>query len=232
MKKVIKTLPLTSIILDEKFQPRKKLNKEIIESYSKGILNNEEFPPIIVRKVENQDNYLIISGSHTYQAHFQANFDTIKAEIIKGSDEEMLLLAIESNNQHGLRYNSADKRRCIKLLTEIGIFSIQKIAQRVDFCEKTIKLELKKLYPDKYSTDEAEVVRNGKPYKMNTKNIGSKNEKSMFNELILQKSFGIIQMVEILIFAIKEDKTDKITQEAWDAINSFVAFYTTNNKEV
>ena len=93
------TISISSIIRN-KYQPRKKFDKENLEELSNSIKERGIIQPIIVRKSEEQeDKYEIIAGERRWQAAQNAGFHEVPVVIIKADNLKSLEFAIVENVQ-------------------------------------------------------------------------------------------------------------------------------------
>jgi len=86
----------------EDLYPRLKQNPKIILQYSETI---EQLPPIII----NQDN-ILVDGFHRLKAHETAKKETINAEVLQLTEQEVYFESIKRNAQHGLQLNADEKK--------------------------------------------------------------------------------------------------------------------------
>ena len=93
------TISISSIIRN-KYQPRKKFDKENLEELSNSIKERGIIQPIIVRKSEEQeDKYEIIAGERRWQAAQNAGLHEVPVVIIKADNLKSLEFAIVENVQ-------------------------------------------------------------------------------------------------------------------------------------
>ena len=95
-----KTLISISSILRNRYQPRKKFEKESLEELTNSIRERGIIQPIIVRKSEDQDDkFEIIAGERRWQAAQNAGLHEIPAVVIKADNLKSLEFAIVENVQ-------------------------------------------------------------------------------------------------------------------------------------
>ena len=95
-----KTLISISSIVRNKYQPRKKFEKESLEELTGSIRERGIIQPIIVRKSEDQDDkFEIIAGARRWQAAQNAGLHEIPAVVIKADNLKSLEFAIVENVQ-------------------------------------------------------------------------------------------------------------------------------------
>jgi len=167
-------MKLTEITVDSSLQGRCKLNQEVIDEYSEALREGIKLPAIKVFRIGSR--YYLVDGWHRYFAHKKAGLADIEVEVIDGNMREATLYAIGANDDHGLRRNNEDKRKAVMMLlddVEWSEWNDSEIAKASRVSRMTVSrikssLGLKK--------DEVKVFRDGKEIKLNTANIGSKNE--------------------------------------------------------
>jgi len=167
-------MKLTEITVDSSLQGRCKLNQEVIDEYSEALREGIKLPAIKVFRIGSR--YYLVDGWHRYFAHKKAGLEDIEVEVIDGNMREATLYAIGANDDHGLRRNNEDKRKAVMMLlddVEWSEWNDSEIAKASRVSRMTVSrikssLGLKK--------DEVKVLRDGKEIKLNTTNIGSKNE--------------------------------------------------------
>ncbi len=95
-----KTIISISSIIKNKYQPRKKFDKESLEELSNSIKERGIIQPIIVRKSDEQeDKYEIIAGERRWQAAQNAGLHDVPVVIIKADSLKSLEFAIVENVQ-------------------------------------------------------------------------------------------------------------------------------------
>ena len=93
------TIPISSIVRN-KYQPRKKFEKESLEELTNSIKERGIIQPIIVRKFDGQDNkFEIIAGERRWQAAQNAGLHEIPSVVIKAGNLKSLEFAIVENVQ-------------------------------------------------------------------------------------------------------------------------------------
>ena len=89
-----------SSIVRNKYQPRKKFDKESLEELTNSIKERGIIQPIIVRRSEDQDGkYEIIAGERRWQAAQNAGLHEVPVIIIKADNLKSLEFAIVENVQ-------------------------------------------------------------------------------------------------------------------------------------
>jgi hypothetical protein len=93
----------SEVVYREDLYPRSITNPAKVQEYA---LNLEIMPPIEV----NQHN-ILIDGWHRWTAHKKNEVEEIEVVVIEtASDRDLLFLAIEKNNAHGLQLSAEDKK--------------------------------------------------------------------------------------------------------------------------
>ena len=89
-----------SSIVRNKYQPRKKFDKESLEELTNSIKERGMIQPIVVRRSEDQDEkYEIVAGERRWQAAQNAGLHEVPAIIIKADNLKSLEFAIIENVQ-------------------------------------------------------------------------------------------------------------------------------------
>ena len=89
-----------SSIVRNKYQPRKKFDKESLEELTNSIKERGMIQPIVVRRSEDQDEkYEIVAGERRWQAAQNAGLHEVQAIIIKADNLKSLEFAIIENVQ-------------------------------------------------------------------------------------------------------------------------------------
>ena len=87
-----------SSIIPNKFQPRKRFEKESLEELSNSISERGIIQPLIVRKSEDQENkYELIAGERRLQASQNAGLHEVPVVILKADNLKSLEFAIVEN---------------------------------------------------------------------------------------------------------------------------------------
>ncbi len=91
---------LISSILPNKYQPRKKFEKEALEELSNSIMQRGIIQPLIVRKSDKQsDKYELIAGERRWQAAQHAGLHHVPVVVVEADNLKSLELAIVENVQ-------------------------------------------------------------------------------------------------------------------------------------
>jgi ParB-like chromosome segregation protein Spo0J len=178
-------MKLTEITVDSSLQGRSKLNQEVIDEYSETIREGGKLPAIKVFRIGS--SYYLVDGWHRYFAHKKAGLADIEVDVIDGNMREATLYAIGANDNHGLRRNNEDKRKAVMMLlddVEWSEWNDSEIAKAARVSRMTVSRIKSSLGIKK---DEVKIIRDGKEIKLNTANIGSKNEKKFLGVQPIQE---------------------------------------------
>ena len=95
-----KTSISISSVVRNKYQPRKKFEKESLEELTNSIRERGIIQPIIVRKSEDQDDkFELVAGERRWQAAQNAGLHEVPAVVIKADNLKSLEFAIVENVQ-------------------------------------------------------------------------------------------------------------------------------------
>jgi len=95
-----KTKISISSIVRNKYQPRKKFEKESLGELTNSIIERGIIQPIIVKKSDDQDNkYEIVAGERRWQAAQNAGLHEIPTVVIKADKLKSLEFSIVENVQ-------------------------------------------------------------------------------------------------------------------------------------
>ena len=98
--KPLKNKILISSIIRNKYQPRKKFDKESLEELTNSIRERGVIQPLIVRMSEDQTNkYELIAGERRWQASQSAGLHEVPVVIIEADNLKSLEFAIVENVQ-------------------------------------------------------------------------------------------------------------------------------------
>ncbi len=139
MSEIIKqeNIEISSIIRDEKLQPRVSMDSGTIEEYATAMRNGEDFPAVTI--FYDGKKYWLSDGWHRVEAAISAGRTDISAEIRSGTFEDALKNSLSSNATHGLKRSQADKKRAIiNALNAFPLESNREIARIVHVDDKTV----------------------------------------------------------------------------------------------
>lgn len=116
-------ISISEIHADDTFRVRVKEDQPTIEEYAELFRDYEEehltdenakypFPPVLYRETEGRK--LLVSGFHRYSAAKKAGCKEIWAEEFVGDEKDAIKMAVQSNGQHGLKYQHGDFKVAIR----------------------------------------------------------------------------------------------------------------------
>jgi len=97
---------------------RESLDESTVEAYTEQYLDpksRKDMPPIIVWEDSTAGIYTLVDGWHRFQAAGKAQLKDIRAEVVTGSREQVLRLALEANAKHGHRMTRGDVKRAVQM---------------------------------------------------------------------------------------------------------------------
>lgn len=137
------TIPLSDVGFETALKVREGFDEETIDRYAEkwkdymadlqeyenssadGAVVKKPVCPFPLCKVARTDSgddgkrFEAVSGGHRIQGAMEAGMTEMKVEIVEGTPEELLELAIVENRHHGRPNSSADLKRCILSLHEV-----------------------------------------------------------------------------------------------------------------
>lgn len=102
-------VPLTSLILDERVQPRQGIHAPLVREYAQAMRRGVVFTPVDV--FQSDQACWVADGFHRVTAAREAGLVDIMALVRPGGLREALFYAAGCNTRHGLRRTNSDKRR-------------------------------------------------------------------------------------------------------------------------
>jgi hypothetical protein len=114
------TLTVSSIRANAGTQSRATISEATVAEYGEAMIRGDRFPPVTV--FQSEEGLILADGFHRVRSAKQAGFDTIAAEIRRGSRLDALRYSLSANHVHGLRRTNDDKRHAVRLaLRELSI---------------------------------------------------------------------------------------------------------------
>ena len=107
-------IQLKKVRLDGDTQPRQFINEDVVNDYSELLLDDVQFPPIVV--FNDGANYWLADGFHRWHANKKAGFTEVEVEIHNGTLRDAVLFSVGANAIHGIRRTNDDKRKAIKTI--------------------------------------------------------------------------------------------------------------------
>ena len=121
------TLVVSSIRANAGTQSRATISEATVAEYAEAMIRGDRFPPVVV--FESEQGLILADGFHRVRSAKQAGFDTISAEIRRGTRLDALRYSLSANHAHGLRRTNDDKRHAVRLaLRELSHLSDRMVA--------------------------------------------------------------------------------------------------------
>ena len=162
--------------LDREVQPRCRMSKPLIETYSQAMRAGDEFPHVVAYR-DDDGTVWVADGFHRTKAAISAGLDTVKVEVRKGGKRDATLFAASCNANHGKHRTNADKRRAVLVLLkddEWQGWSDREIARRCHVSDRFVnKVRAELSANGSQIARKRKVSRGGKTYSMDTSHIGS-----------------------------------------------------------
>ncbi len=192
-----------SSIIRNKYQPRKKFDKESLEELTNSINERGIIQPIIVRRSEAQDEkYEIIAGERRWQAAQNAGLHEVPVIIIKADNLKSLEFAIVENVQRK-DLNSIEEAEGYKRLIDEFNYDQDKVAKfigksraHVSNCLRLLSLPkevIDLIIEEKISQGHAKIL------------VGLENAYFLARKIIEKKLS--VRQAENLVRALKNNKT-------------------------
>jgi ParB-like chromosome segregation protein Spo0J len=117
-----RTLPLEQLHVDPECQVRVRLDAAALDDYAAVYADEEmarSMPPITAYPVNG--HFVIVDGFHRYYAALKSGLETVPVRVLKpnvGEEDaavEARTLALQANQEHGVRLAPADRRRAVEL---------------------------------------------------------------------------------------------------------------------
>ncbi len=202
-----KTLISISSIVRNKYQPRKKFEKESLEELTSSIRERGIIQPIIVRKSEEQDDkFEIVAGERRWQAAQNAGLHDIPVVVIKADNLKSLEFAIVENVQrHDL--NPLEEAQGYKRLIDEFSYDQDKVSKFIGKSRSHITNSLRILtLPD----DVIKLIENQKLTAGHAKIIVGLDNASFVANKIIEKGLSVRQAENFVkIFKTKRQKSTK-----------------------
>ena len=199
------TISISSIIRN-KYQPRKKFEKESLEELTSSIKERGIIQPIIVRKSDDiVDKFEIVAGERRWQAAQKAGLHKVPAVVIEADNLKSLEFAIVENVQRHDLNSIEEAQGYQRLMDEFG-YDQEKVAKfigksraHVANCIRLLSLPndvIKLIETDQLSQGHAKIL------------VGLENA-YLFAKKIIQKKLSVRQS-ENLVRLFKNPKKNKI----------------------
>ena len=96
--RLAQTVPVESIV-PNRFQPRRKFDREELQALSKSIKTNGILMPILVRRMGDGQSYEIVAGERRWRAAQEAQLHDVPVVVRELDDKQSLELALVENIQ-------------------------------------------------------------------------------------------------------------------------------------
>jgi len=145
---MIETFDTRDITVDLELQTRiGGLDPNLVQQYIDALSNGEEFPPIVVFRLED-GTVLLADGFHRIRATESHCLD-IRAEVREGTRQDALDYALfEANRRHGKRLSNSDIERIVETAVQDPRFkdmSSRQLAKKIHVSYQTITRTRKRL---------------------------------------------------------------------------------------
>ena len=172
---IIMQLKLKDIRIDGGTQSRDIINVDVIDGYVECYENGDRFPPIEV--FYDGISYYLVDGYHRYFMYQKLNIETIDVKVFNGTIRDAQKYSLGVNDKHGLPRTHADKRKAVMTAfddMEWSEYSDREIAKLCSVSNAFVGKLRKELMIERPAIKE--ITKNGKKSKMDTSNIGKKEE--------------------------------------------------------
>lgn len=151
---------LKDVVVDQKYQSRTELDRDLVQSYADLMRDGVQFPPIKIINVDSQ--YILVCGFHRFHAAEAIGEYEIEAEVTSGTWRDVQLLKWQSNATHGKPLTRLEKRTlALEMLAdeECVKWSDRKIGKHIGVSHVLVNSLRKKpvLQPDKVQAEPSTV---------------------------------------------------------------------------
>ncbi len=194
-----------SAIVPNKFQPRKKFDKESLEELTNSIKEKGVIQPLVVRLSEDHNNkYELIAGERRLQASQSAGLHEVPAVIVDADNLKSLEFAIIENVQRKDLNPIEEAKGYKKLIDEFG-YDQEKVSKFIGKSRTHVTNTLRLLsLPD----DVINFIENEKLSQGHAKVIVGLNNAGMIAKRIINKKLSVRQ-TENFIRSLKNKKDEK-----------------------
>lgn len=112
MSNEIKTVLISSLVQDKRFQARTSLNDAVVQRYALNYQNNAPFPPVKVAMVKGAA--VLVDGWHRVAALKSINRTTVEAEVFKATQSDAVWMAMMANLSHGLPLKTRERTSALR----------------------------------------------------------------------------------------------------------------------
>ena len=207
--KIIDNKISISAIVPNKYQPRKKFDKDSLEDLSNSIKAKGVIQPLIVRKSdEKEGKYELIAGERRLQASQSAGLHEVPAIIIEADNLKSLELAIIENVQRKDLNPIEEARGYKRLVDEFGYDQV-KVAKFIGKSRSHVNnfLRLLTLPPEVITLIENEKLSQG-----HSKILVGHENSQIIAKKIVDKNLSVRQ-TEALLRSLKFNKNGKVLKK-------------------
>ena len=207
--KIIDNKISISAIVPNKYQPRKKFDKDSLEDLSNSIKAKGVIQPLIVRKSdEKEGKYELIAGERRLQASQSAGLHEVPAIIIEADNLKSLELAIIENVQRKDLNPIEEARGYKRLVDEFG-YDQAKVAKFIGKSRSHVAnlLRLLTLPPEVVTLIENEKLSQGHSKIL----VGHENSQIIARKIV-DKNLSVRQ-TEALLRSLKFNKNGKVLKK-------------------
>ena len=207
--KIIDNKISISAIVPNKYQPRKKFDKDSLEDLSNSIKSKGVIQPLIVRKSdEKEGKYELIAGERRLQASQSAGLHEVPAIIIEADNLKSLELAIIENVQRKDLNPIEEARGYKRLVDEFGYDQV-KVAKFIGKSRSHVNnfLRLLTLPPEVITLIENEKLSQG-----HSKILVGHENSQIIAKKIVDKNLSVRQ-TEALLRSLKFNKNGKASKK-------------------
>lgn len=103
----LETLPVSSLVIDDIYQPRHGLNRDVVSRYAEVLAGEilltgkTDCPPVDVFLIG--DSYYLVHGHHRHAAFLSCQAGEILCKVYRGSKDDAIRLAMQANIFNGLQ---------------------------------------------------------------------------------------------------------------------------------
>ena len=191
---------LISSILPNKYQPRKKFEKQALEELSNSIKERGIIQPLIVRKSDEQSSkYELIAGERRWQAAQHAGLHDVPVVVVEADNLKSLELAIVENVQRK-DLNPIEEAEGYKRLIDVFYYDQDKVAKFIGKSRSHVANCLRLLNLPK---DVLELIVDEKISQGHAKILVGLENSSLLAKKIVSKNLSVRQ-TESLVRSIKK----------------------------
>lgn len=204
-------------------QTREAINENVVAEYAEAYLDGDRFPQMEV--FHDGVNYWLVDGFHRLFMYKRVGVKEVEVKVHKGKNRDAIQYALGVNDNHGLRRSTADKRKAVMIA--LNDIEWQELSDReiAKLCKvsNSFVTKLRESHGIERPTEKVVTKKDGKTYKMNTKNIGKKEEvttlkpvEEMEDELTEDDHFAELEAINQDLLAENEKLQDQTISMSTD----------------